>query len=447
MKNLYIFLLFLLAISVLEAQNASDKIIAVIGNKIILESDINNIISDAKRNNQPLPEDARCVLLETMLTQKLLALQAERDSLPVTEDEIQTEMDNRIRRMTQVYGSKAMLEEIAGQSIGELKKDMHDMFKEQLLAKAMQNKVVNNVKFTPKEVKSYFNTILKDSLPYYEEEVEVGTIVVYPESSPDLDRYIIKQLTEFRQQILDKKVPFSMLAERESEDPSVVENKGLFELNINDKQMWDPTFFTAAFKLKGGQISPVVKSKFGYHIIEMIHRDGDNASIRHILKIPQPSKTEIEKAQSKMDTIRSKLIAGGLSFSEAIALYDQDETSRFTGGIKLSQDGKSTYVTLENLDSSLVKTIRDMKIGEYSYPQLFADPTNGKQGFRIVYLKSRSKAHRESLEYDFDKIADRVVKRKTTDVLQTWFYNKLPNFYLRIIPEYQSCIFYKKLNK
>ncbi|MGL4347217.1 MAG: peptidylprolyl isomerase, partial [Chitinophagaceae bacterium] len=262
MKKVYILFLILLSLSIVKAQNASDKIIAVIGNKIILASDIDNIILDAKRNNQPLPENASCVLLETILIQKLLSLQAERDSLPITEDEIQTEMDNRIRRMTQVYGSKAMLEEIAGQSIGELKKDMHDMFKEQLLAKAMQNKVVSNVRFTPKEVKDCFNATSKDSLPFYEEEVEVGSIVIYPESSPDLDRYIINQLTEYRQQILAKRVSFSMLAERESEDPSVVENKGIFELNINDKQMWDPTFFTAAFKLKKGQISPVIKSKF-----------------------------------------------------------------------------------------------------------------------------------------------------------------------------------------
>src|SRR6185295_2744591 len=334
MKNTFSFVLMLLTVlTVSYAQGpkkvVADKIIAVVGDKIILQSDIQNSLSDISRQGGQIPENADCLISEQAIVSKVLMLQAEKDSLPVTDEEIEAELDQRIRYFIQQFGTQEQLELVAGKTIYQIKDEARESIKENKLATAMQRKIVENVKITPTEAKLYYDRIPKDSLPFYESELEVGQIVAYPKPSRDLEKYMIEELNNYKKQIETKVATFENLAKRYSDDPGSKERGGEYEFTRGDKTV-DPIFLSAAFRLKDGEISPVVKSKMGFHIILMEHRNGDNILIRHILRIAPITQEEIDKAIIKLDSVRSKIIAGVINFNEAATKYSDDDAAKYT---------------------------------------------------------------------------------------------------------------------
>jgi peptidyl-prolyl cis-trans isomerase SurA len=209
----------------------------------------------------------------------------------------------------------------------------------------------------------------------------------------------------------------------------------MYNINRNEKQ-WDPAFLAAAFRLKEGQISPVIKSKFGYHIIKMETRAGDDAVVRHILKIPQVTETEIGEAIGRLDSVRAKLIAGTIGFGEAVAKYSDDEVAKFTGGLKQCRNGN--YCTIDELDKDAVVLLKNLKTGEYSHPTSFTDE-RGRKGVRIVYLKTRTEPHRENLKDDYNRVAQRALELKKEEAMEKWFNKQIPNYYIMIDQEYTGC--------
>lgn len=414
----------------------ADKIVAQVGDKIILRSDIFNSILDAQRQGVPLPPNPECVLVERALIEKALVLQAERDSLPLTEDDVDAELDNRIRGFIMQYGSKEVLEEVAGKTVYQLKEDFREPIKEQKLSSQMRNKIVEGVKITPNEVKDYFEKIPKDSLAFYESELEVSEIVLYPKANRDVESYVTRQLNDWKKQVEDGTAKFEQLVKQYSEDPAAKENVLQYTLNRTDK-IWDPTFLSAAFKLKEGQISPVIKSKFGLHIIQLVSRSGDEAIVRHILKIPPVTEDEIKEATDKLNSIRTKIVAGALGFGEAVNKFSEDELSKFSGGRKQGRDG-SSFVTIDQLDKDMVMALKDLKAGDYSKPVAFADE-RGKKGVRLVYLQTRTEPHRENIKDDYSKISQRAIEQKKNEVLDKWFRSHIPNYYITIDKEFAGC--------
>lgn len=414
----------------------ADKIIATVGDKIILKSEIENNIADMQRQGQVVPDNANCLVLEQALGIKALMLQAEKDSLPLTDEEVDGLIDNRIRYFINTYGSKDAVEQISGKSIFQLKEDMRPAIREQKLAESMRNKIIDEAKITPAEVQAYFAKIPKDSLPFYETELEVGQVVIYPKASHDLDQYAIDQLKEYKQQVESGAKKFETLASLYTDDPGSKETGGKYDINRNEKQ-WDPIFLAKAFSLKEGQVSTVFKTKFGYHIIQMVSRAGDDATIRHILKIPEVTSIELGAAKLKLDSVRSKLIAGVIKFPEAVAKFSDDEGSKFTGGRIQGRDG-STFVTLDQLDKNMVLMMKDLQVGEISQPVEFTDD-RGKKGVRIVELISKTQPHRENLKDDYNKIAQQALEQKKNILLDKWFVKKIPTYYINIDKEYTSC--------
>ena len=414
----------------------ADKIIAVVGDKVVLKSDLDNTIMDMQRQGLEIPANARCLSLEQAMGIKALVLQAEIDSLPVTDEEIAADIDNQIRGFINAYGSKEELERVSGRTLYQLKEDFKDGFRERKLAAAMRNKIVDGIRITPNEVKAYFDRIPKDSLAFYESELEIGQIVVYPKANRDAEEYCVEQLKEFKTQLETGRKDMKTLAALYSDDPGSKDKAGEYEINRNEKQ-WDPTFMAKAFSLKEGQVSSPFKSKFGYHIIQMINRAGDDAVVRHILKIPQITKTEITASMNKLDTVRSKLIAGTIQFGEAVSRYSDDEASKFTGGRKSNNEG-STYITIDQLDKDMVVMMKDLQVGQYSRPTEFTDE-RGKKGVRIVYLLSRSEPHRENIKDDYNKIAQRALEEKKNNTLDKWFNEKITTYYIKVDDEYKSC--------
>ncbi len=439
MKHLFLFSALVVGSFAATAQQkrvVADKIVGKVNDRIILQSDIFNAIADLNRQGAQMPANPGCLFLEGELVKKALVIQAEKDSLPVSDDEIDAQLDNKIRYFISQYGSREALEEIAGKSTYQLKEDLKVNFKEQKMAELMRNKIVEGIKITPNEARDYFNKIPKDSLPFYESELEVGQIVLIPKANRDLESYTAKQLNDIKRQIESGNKKFEQMAKLYSQDPGSKDNGGQYNINRNDKQ-WDPTFMATAFKLKEGQISNVVKSKFGLHIIQLVSRAGDDAVVRHILMIPEVSDEETNKSKAKLDSVRKELVSGNISFGTAVSKFSDDETSKFTGGMILGRDGSSS-ISIDQLDKDAIPLLKDLKPGQYSQPQAYTDE-RGKRTVRILYLRSRTEPHRENLKEDYNRIATRALEEKKQAALEKWFSDHIKNYFIFIDPQYTDC--------
>src|SRR5882757_7615772 len=320
-----------------QAKVVADKIAGILGDKIILRSELTTAVADIQRNGGTATDE--CSVLDNMLIQKALVLQSERDSLPVSDEEVHAELDQKIRYFINLYNGKDALEQIAQRTVYQLKQDMRPNIREQRQAQSMRNKIVEDIKITPTEVKDYFEKIKKSNLRFYESEMQLSQLVFYPKASREIEKLAIDELNEYKRQVESGQKKFETLAQFYSDDPGSKDKGGQIELNRADSKMWDPVFFATAFRLKEGQISPVIKSKFGYHIIQMISRNGDDAIVRHILKIPQITDPEIKQVSSQLDSIRTLLMAGTVGFGEAIArfstdnsVYSGDDNAKSTAG-------------------------------------------------------------------------------------------------------------------
>jgi peptidyl-prolyl cis-trans isomerase SurA len=415
----------------------ADKILGIVGDKIILYSDIQNSIADIARQGGNVPENAQCSILEQALVSKVLMLQAEKDSLIVTPEEVEAELDQRVRYYIRQYGSQEAVEQLAGKTIYQIKDEARESVRERKLAEAMQRKIVDPIRITPAEVKVYFDRVPKDSLPFFETEVEVGQIIVYPKATRDLEKYAADELANIKKQIDGKLITFGQAAKRYSDDPGTKEREGEFQVNRNDKSV-DPTFLAACFRLKDGEISPIIRSKFGYHLIMMVHRSGDDALVKHILKVPPVTDEEMNAGVAKLDSVRAKLIAGTIDFNGAAGRYSEDEQSKFAGPYIVSSDG-DTYNRIDELDKDVVAMLDKLKVGEYSQPTVFMDERVGKKGVRILYLKSRSQPHRMNLRDDYNKISSAALEEKKYLALDKWLSTHIPNYYVMIDQEEAGC--------
>lgn len=429
----------IVATTVTQAQSAkvvADKILAIVGDRIILYSDIQNTIADAIRNGNQIPDNAQCVLMEQALISKVLMLQAEKDSLPVTEEEIESDLDNRIRKYINVYGSETALVEVAGKSIYQIKEDARETVREQKLAEAMQRKIIENIHITPSEAKAFYDKIPKDSLPYFESELEIGQIVFYPKGNRDLEKFVMDELMNYKRQVEMKVATFEQLAQRFSEDPGSKERGGQYQVNRNDKT-WDPNFLAACFRLKnpGDMIGPV-KSEFGYHLIQLVERIGEDAVVRHILRIPPVTEAEIKTAIAKADSVRNMIVNGQMSFAAAATRFTEDKQAKFSGPYFLGRDG-APRVTIDLLDKDLVAMLDKLKPGDFSQPVSFEE--NGKKAVRIVHYKSRTEPHRLNMKDDFSRISALALEEKKQKALEKWIKDRVPTYYIMIDDEIKTC--------
>ena len=441
-KHLILPALLLAAVPGIAQQKViADKIAGIVGDKIILKSDLTTAIGDLIRNNngQEVPGVSECTIMDQMLLQKALILQAEKDSLPVSDEEVEAEVDQKIRYFIQLYGGKDAFEQIAQRTVYQAKMDFMGPIREQRLADAERKKIVEGITVTPTEVKEYFEKIPENKRIFYESEMQLDQIVVYPKASRDIDKLAIDELNEYKQQVESGQRKFELLAQLYSDDPTSKQNGGAIQLNRNDSKMWDPVFFSTAFRLKEGQISPVIKTKYGYHIIQMVSRSGDDALVRHILKIPQITQDAIDEATQKLDSVRSQIVNGSLPFGVAVAKYSEDPIAKSTGGQVMGKNG-TTFMTIPDLDKDMVLLLKNsnLKVGEISKPSVYKDE-QGKTGVRIVQLVSKSEPHRENLRDDYDRIAQRALDQKRSAALEKWFVTKVPTFYIMIDPEYRNC--------
>ncbi len=420
------------------AQESADKIIAIVGrNRIILQSELEIQVAQAKQQDPKFTDSMKCLLLQQMILQKVLMEQAERDSVKITDDEVEGQLDNRLRYFTQLYGSKEKLEEVSGKTIYQLKEEYRDIIREQMLAEKVQASIVDNVKMTPAEVDAFFKKIPVDSLPFFPATVEVGQIVVDPPVSQEMNDYARHTLDGYRQEIIDGKKTFEIAAGLYSQDPGSRDNGGRYD-GVTRTGPWAPEFVAAAFKLQNGEISPVIKTKFGFHIIQMINRKGDEADLRHILIRPEVLSGDFKIAMAKLDSIRNILVSGKMTFQESVGKFSTDEAAKRTGGMVADPNTGNSELDMTKLDPGMVLLLDSMKQGDFSAPHIFITDQHDKS-CRIVYLKTRTAPHRANLKDDYSKLQEVALQRKKFEKIRIWTTTKMPTFYLKVAPEYQGC--------
>lgn len=432
-------------VAVAQQKMVADKIAAIVGDKIILRSDIEGEMVNLQRSTPDgtIPPNAPCMIMEQIIAQKVMVMQAERDSLPVSEQDVDGQIDNRIRYFEDLYGSREKMKEVTGYSIYQLRERFRQPIKEGLLAKAMQDKITGSVKVTPSEVKKYFDAIPKDSLQFYESELEIGQIVILPKATKEMDQYAIDRLLEFKKQVQDKTSDFGRLAILYSEDPGAKENKGVYILNRNDKQ-WDPDFLAASFRLKENEISSPIKSQFGYHLIQCIKRQGDNITVQHILLKPNVTRNDLSEATKKLDSIRLLILDGKMTFGEAVVKYSDLPMAKFDGGMLQNRMNGSSLITIDQLDQpserDIVLLLDTLKPGGISRPMPYVDDQpGGRSGVRIIYLKTRTNPHRENMTDDYARIQQRTLQLKQQEARDKWLREKIPTYYIHVEDEFRQC--------
>lgn len=415
-----------------------DEVVAVVGDKLILRSDIENQYMNYRMQGaiEGTEQDMKCEILESLLYQRLMVAQAEVDSITVDEAQVNAELERRLSGFINQFGSQEKLEKYYGKSISEIKSEIHDIVKDQMLAQKVQQKIISNITVTPSEIREYFNSLPKDSVPMIKTEYVIRQIVRKPPVNLAEKLRVKKELLELRKRILNGE-SFSTLAILYSQDPGSAKNGG--ELGFYGRGQLYPEFEAAAYKLKPGEISGVVETKAGYHIIQMIARKGDYINVRHILLIPKVSARDLQKAKLKLDTIVKEIRSDSITFDKAVEKYSQGENKN-NGGYLLNPQTGSTEFEGEQLDPQVSFIVNKMKPGEISNPVPFKTE-DGKDAYRLLYLEKRIPPHKANMHQDYPKIEQWALQAKQRKAIDNWINEKALQTYIRIKPEYLSCHF------
>ena len=416
-----------------------DKVVAVVGSNIILLSDLNQQYAIYLNQGNPVDEKAKCYFLQQMLVQKLLKQQAEIDSIVVEENQIDEELDKRMRYQTQRMGGQERLEQFLQKSLLQYKDEMRPDVKEGLIAQKMQAKITENTVITPLEVKKYFDSYPKDSLPDIGAEVEVGEIVFQPKLTKAEKAKYHDKLDAIRLRIKSGE-DFGFLAKTYSEDPGSAAEGG--DYGFIDRTTMVKEFTAWAFKLKAGEMSPVFETDFGYHIVQVIERRGEQAHVRHILIRPQSTPESLQRTKLKADSIYQDILSKKLPFATAASLYSDNKETQYNGGMMLyadNQTARTTLVPIDKLDPAVFVVIDTMKVGSISKPIAFSNQQDGKEGYKIFFLKSKIAPHKGSLEQDYPKFKEQAQREKESKVMSQWFEKRKETTYIRIDPEFMTC--------
>lgn len=439
-KNiLLIIAIFTLYSTVTNAQKkVLDKVVAVVGDNIILLSEIDQQYAQyLVQGNKPDPS-IRCYFIQTMLSQKLLSQQAAIDSIKVEEDQIDDEINRRMRTMISRAQGQEKLEEFLGRSVLQYKDEIRPDIKEQMIAQRMQSKITEKVEITPLEIKRFYDAIPKDSLPNYNTEVEVGEIVIHPKLNKK-EKEFFKDKAEGLRLRIKGGDSFATLARLYSQDPGSTREGG--DLGFFDRQTMAKEFTAWSFKLKEGEISPVFETEFGFHFLEVLERRGEQVRVRHILIIPDYTKESLARDKIEIDSVHNLVVSKKLDFATAASLNSDNNDTKFNGGMLMNSEGvsaRTTFIPTDKLDPKVFLVVDTMKVGSYSTPDIFID-ARGKTAYRFLYLKSKIPPHVANLDQDLPKIKDAAYENHVNKLVSEWFDKRRKLTYIKIDKDFADC--------
>lgn len=448
MKNTTITLISILltVLSAFGQEQSVDRIIAVVGGNITLQSELETQYLQMLSSGYEPNDDSRCILFEELLYGNLLLHRAKVDSLEVSDSEVEDELTRRLDYFVAQLGSQEKLEEYYEKSILEIKDEFRELIKEQLLSQRMQQQITGDVKVTPAEVRAYFNKIPKDSLPYINTELELGRIMRRPAITKEQKQDAKNKAEELRKRVLEGE-SFRALSILYSEDPGSAKNGG--DLGFFQRGMMVPEFDAVAFRLKEDSISEVFETDYGYHFIEMLERRGEQINVRHILIRPKTSLDDLEKARVFLDSIRELIVDSKMTFAEAAEKFSDDEESNQNAGMMYNPMTGASVFDMEQLgsiDQKLFLTVEKMKVGDISKAVKTQSP-DGKESYNLFFLKSQTEPHVANLKDDYQKIQTAALGEKKNRVIEKWINDKASKTYIRIDDAYKDCPFAHRWDK
>ena len=434
-----IFLLF----SFYMFSQSIDKIQAKIGSEILLVSDIENQYNQVLSQGIINTENLRCNIIDELLLQNFLVHHAKIDStIEIVQDDIDSEINNRISFFEKQLGSLEKVETYFNRSISSMEDELMLIVKDQFYSQKKQSKIINDVKITPNEVKDFYNKLITDDIPTVPTKVELSQLVILPRISQEKEQIIKDKLNSFRKRIYDGE-DFKVLATLYSDDPGSASNGG--ELGFMSRGDLVPEFERAAFKLKKDEISEVVQSKFGFHIIQMIERRGEQINVRHILLKPKFSSSSLKSASDKITSIKLEIDSNLLSFEEAIIKYSDDD-SKNNGGLIINPQTGTTQFTYEELDPSIRYMVEKMSKGDITKPSLTKSQDGTQAAYRLLKIKSKKLEHKANVIDDFDLLKEYALANKKQTVLDNWVTDNLDATFISLSPELSKCPCYNKWN-
>lgn len=414
-----------------------DKIIVTVGGELVLLSELEEQYALALSQKADLPPNARCEILEQLMTSKLLINQSKLDSVEVGDDEVENQLSARIERILSFMNNDIkQFEEYYGQSVNDVKEQFRTDLKNQLLSERMKSEIMKDITITPSEVKSFFAKIPKDSLPYFNSEVEIGEIVIVPKLN-DIQRQItVNKLEGIRKRIVENNEDFAVLASKFSADGSA-QSGG--DLGWATRGKYVPEFEAAAYKLELNEISEVVESQFGFHLIQLMDRRGNSIKVRHILLRPEITEEDFEIVRRKLDSIRTLILNDSISFSYAVKRFSFDKAQSYNNdGRMVNPVTGNTFFEVGDLDPDIYFAIDTLKVKGITAPIEFKDQS-GEVQFHIIQLQSKTPPHKANLLQDYSKIQKAAIESKKNEYINTWIDGKIGTTFIRMEKKYATC--------
>jgi len=413
-----------------------DEVIAIVGEKIVLKSDLEKSYYQMKLQYPSYDGNLKCELFDQILTQKLLLYKAEVDSLVVGEERVNYELDRRMQYYAAQAGGEANLAKYLGMSLVEYKAQMRAKMTEEMMVQEAQNALIAELKVSPTEVRAFYEEIPKDSLPEFASEVEVAQLVVNPKPSEVAEEYARETAERLRKELIEGSRDFCLTASIYSDDQGSKKDCG--SLGDFKRGQMVPEFEAAAFRLKKDSISKVVKSQFGYHIIQLIERKGEIANARHILIRPKVLQTDLEKTLAEMQEIKRLIDSDSITWCDAVTKYASDENSHANCGFFIDPNVGTTAIEITALESDVSLRVSKMSVGEVSTPH-GVPQQDGSTAFRLLYLKSEAPPHIASIDQDYQKLAVYALEKKKQDTLNEWSQTFREDVYVWIDEKYLVC--------
>jgi peptidyl-prolyl cis-trans isomerase SurA len=435
----FLFTTALIFANPLAAQNnIIDEVVAIVGDKPVLKSDIENQYQQALMEGNSFTGDVKCSIFEQQLIQNLLLSQAVLDSIEVSENEVVNEVDRRMNYFIQQIGDQEKLEEYFNKSLLQIKREQMDVVRNQMMTQRMQASITKDIKTTPSEIRLFYRNTEQDSLPTIPTQYELQQVSIYPPiEQNEIDR-VKDQLRDFQKQVNEGR-DFATLAVLYSEDPGSATRGG--DLGWATKSTFVPEFAAVAFNLQDkNKVSKIVETEYGFHIIQLIDRKGDRINVRHILIKPKISNSDKEKAFARIDSIGKLVMDEKISFTDAALRFSMDKDTRANGGTMVNDASGSTKFAIDEMQPEVIKASQNLKEGEISAPFLMKDK-NGKDVYRIVLLKKKTAPHRANLQDDYQTIQNMLIAKKRQDAMKNWVIEKQKSTYISIDKAWINCEF------
>ena len=423
------------------APNVIDEVIWVVGDEPILKSDVEVMRIQGEAEGYKWKGNPDCAIPEQIAVQKLFLHQAGLDSIEVTESEVTQEVEDRINWMIQQTGSREKLEEYRGMSLTQIRQEMRDDLRNQILVQRMRQELVKDVSVTPADVRRYFQDLPQDSLPFVPTTVELQIITRQPRVEEEEVNRIKNQLREYTERVNNGETTFATLARLYSEDGSA---RAGGELGYTPRAELDPAFASVAFGLTDPKkISKIVETEFGYHIIQLVDKSGDRINVRHILLKPRISSEAVKAASERLDSLAQDIRDKKFTFDDATYVSD-DKDTRMNRGLMAFYNRETGEPTsrfrMQDLPTEIAREVEKLQVGEISAPfQMVND--KGKNVCAIIKLKARTESHRATIAEDFQILKGIVLNKRRDQVIHDWVVNKIKNTYVRMNERYRDCDF------